>query len=527
MNDMKGILVAKKAESAKSFANLHSLGQKERNEMKKLMIVMAMAFVAAFAFAQDVETVKVRGRGTGTDKTEALKDAYRDAVEQAVGLYVDAEQMVKNEELVKDQILTHSNAYIEKYEVAKEGVSANGLVTVTILADVRQRALTKKIRDVMPLCKIDLSGVSRNLHARILTDFKANDDALTIIKNELDGLQPLKQLMNVTLGSSNPIVEPVKEDASLVRLWYPIKVEVDARKYYQEFAPRWSRILDQITVSPATRLNLKNNSTYVKAYNDAVVEKFGKTRKNRVGIMTRCEEPNSRDWPSSGMLEEWGLALNEEYQGETFLDIRILSKEYVLHGLYDTAYCIKSSCAGERALSSKPSRVRSSSVERVFSTGFSRHELQKQIDGGCNFSIGLVSAANGNTLSGNLYKIPQKCIDEIVKWQHRIVCNTDEGYKYRETAPEVEFSLMFADENGEEVLAQIFSLRNFEVMNFGCALLEDTEYSNGERIGGTRLWLITPLVGGFAKSYVKWISVDIPQDDVAKIASAIIKPVEE
>ena len=88
--------------------------------MNKLMVVAAGLLVAMFVMAQDAEIVKVKGRGVGTDKTEALKDAYRDAVERAVGLYIDAEQMMENEELVKDQILTQSNAYIEKYDVAKE-----------------------------------------------------------------------------------------------------------------------------------------------------------------------------------------------------------------------------------------------------------------------------------------------------------------------------------------------------------------------------------------------------------------------
>ena len=43
------------------------------------------------------EVVKVKAKGVGADKTEALKDAYRDAVERAVGMFVDAEQMVKND----------------------------------------------------------------------------------------------------------------------------------------------------------------------------------------------------------------------------------------------------------------------------------------------------------------------------------------------------------------------------------------------------------------------------------------------
>ena len=195
-------------------------------KMRKLLLIAVALFVLA-CFCNDAEVVKVRGRGTGTTKMEALKDAYRDAVEQAVGLYVDAEQMIENEDLVKDQILTQSNAYIEKYRIAKEGKSENGLITVTILADVRKRALTRKIRDTMPSNKIDLSNVSKDLHAQIVTDFKANADALTIIRNELRELRPFK-LMNVTLGTTKPVVESVKEDSSMARLWYPIKFEVDA-----------------------------------------------------------------------------------------------------------------------------------------------------------------------------------------------------------------------------------------------------------------------------------------------------------
>ncbi len=135
--------------------------------MKRLMVCATALFAAMFVFAQDAEIVKVRGKGTGADKTEALKDAYRDAVERAVGLYVDAEQMMKNEELVKDQILTQSNAYIERYDVAKETTKPNGLVEIQILAEVRKSALTKKISDVMPTKTFRLSDGLKNGPSRL------------------------------------------------------------------------------------------------------------------------------------------------------------------------------------------------------------------------------------------------------------------------------------------------------------------------------------------------------------------------
>ena len=489
----------------------------------KVAMTFAFAMFVASSLSQVNENiVRVRGKGVGVDKMEALKDAYRDAVEQAVGLYVDAEQMVQNEDLVKDQILTQSNAYIENCKIAKEGEADNGLITVTILADVRKRDLTKKIRAVIPAQTIDLSDVSKNLHAQIATDFKANDDAVSIIKNELKDLQPLKQLMKLTLASNKPVVESVKEDPSLVRLWYPVKVEVDANKYYKEFAPRWSRILEQIKVAPSKRLELKNNQTYVKAYNDAVAEEFGTTRKNLAGVMTRCSESRNPKctYSTSDVLFTWGLALNEEYRGMAFLNTRILGKEYVLHGFGLTGLHVEGWSDG---FADKGKRI----VERVFPEGSHSLSLQKQIDGSCVFCVGLVASARGQTLSGTLYKIPQECVDVVVDWQHRTVCGMDEGYEYRESAPEVDYRLSFIDNEGTVVAGESFSLRNLEIMNIGCVLLEDSEMDqNCVHTGGKRLWLISPLVGGFAKSFVKWVSVDIPKDDVAKVASAAIS-VEE
>ena len=91
MNKMKKSFSRKERIERKALAKFAPFAAKqERNEMKQMMVVAAVLLAATFAFAQDAEIVKVKGRGVGADKTEALKDAYRDAVERAVGLYVDA-----------------------------------------------------------------------------------------------------------------------------------------------------------------------------------------------------------------------------------------------------------------------------------------------------------------------------------------------------------------------------------------------------------------------------------------------------
>ena len=56
----------------------------------------------------------------GTTKEEALKDAFRAAVRQVVGEVVDGETLVKNEELVKDQVLTYSDGFIPGHKITSE-----------------------------------------------------------------------------------------------------------------------------------------------------------------------------------------------------------------------------------------------------------------------------------------------------------------------------------------------------------------------------------------------------------------------
>ena len=486
--------------------------------MRRFLLV-AFSLLVMSGFCDETETIKVRGKGTGVDKMEALKDAYRDAVERAVGLYVDAEQMVANEDLVKDKILTQSNAYIEKYTIVKESKSVDGLIAVTILADVRKRELTRKVRDIVPSSKIDLSDVSKNLHAQIVTDFKANDDAVAIVRNELKDLRPFK-LMKATLGATRPVTESVKEDSSLVRLWYPINIEVDTTRYYKEFVPRWTRILEQIKTSPAKRMVLKNELSLVKAYNTFVQDEYGSQRKGKTGIMTRCEETlddsvwvlHKDVWP----LAKSGLALNEEYRGMCFLSTIIDGRTYVLHGFGRSGYYTFSD------MFSKAERY----VRRVFIRGedpFFGLVPLSSIPEGCNFGVAIVKSAQGYTLQGNIYSIPYECVCEIVKWQNEVVLGSAKVEYGERSLTKVTYALCFSDAKGEEIAATTFTVNNIDISNFACVVLDEGRHPDYLE---SRKWLVTPLVGGVARGYVKWVSIDIPKDDVAKIASASIS-VEE
>ena len=217
--------------------------------MKKLVYSVLSFLVCTTLAVAESDIVSVKGNGVGVDESAALKDAYRDAVETAVGLYVDVEQMEKNEELIKDQILTQSNAYIEGYKLTGK-TEKDGLVSVKIMARVKKQALTKKISGVMPSSTVSVGDSLQNLFAKTTTVESKEKDGAKLIANALDGVNPIAQVFNVSIADPKGI--PVGDaSGEAVTIDYLFKMEVDATRYSDEFLPKLVRILEQIsTVQP-------------------------------------------------------------------------------------------------------------------------------------------------------------------------------------------------------------------------------------------------------------------------------------
>ncbi len=196
--------------------------------------------------ANDSKIVTVIGKGVGIDKENALKDAYRDAIERAVGMYVDAEQMVKNGELVQDQILTHSNAYIESFDVKEEKKESNGLIKVRILAQVKKSDLAKKMTKVLPPQVFKVGRELQDVHAKLTTQVKRNLDGVALLKKGLSGLNP-RNLINVSLVSTTPFIRTDEKKPDKVYLHYLLKFEMNMNKY-KEFSSVLDGVLSQISL---------------------------------------------------------------------------------------------------------------------------------------------------------------------------------------------------------------------------------------------------------------------------------------
>ena len=69
--------------------------------------------------------VYVRVVASGNTDTEARQQAFRMAVSQVVGDLISSERIVRNDRLVKDQIIDYSTGYVEKFNVVSRKVTNN------------------------------------------------------------------------------------------------------------------------------------------------------------------------------------------------------------------------------------------------------------------------------------------------------------------------------------------------------------------------------------------------------------------
>lgn len=108
------------------------------------LLVLCVLLWAAQGFSQEGEgtrTIVAEGAGVVINndvalaRDNAINDSLRKAVEQAVGTVISSETIVKNFEVINDQIYARSQGYIQNYRILDESVSDN-LYRVKIDASV-------------------------------------------------------------------------------------------------------------------------------------------------------------------------------------------------------------------------------------------------------------------------------------------------------------------------------------------------------------------------------------------------------
>jgi hypothetical protein len=115
------------------------------------LVLLFFLSLAATASGQQAQTITAEGVGAvmGGDRAiardQAITDALRKAVEQAVGTMVSSETMVQNFQTLNDRIYTQTQGYIQNYRILSENAGPN-IHQVIIQATVAMGNLEKDLQ---------------------------------------------------------------------------------------------------------------------------------------------------------------------------------------------------------------------------------------------------------------------------------------------------------------------------------------------------------------------------------------------
>lgn len=189
---------------------------------------------------------QVVAEGVGMTEDNALKDAFRNAVRQVVGAVVDAETLVKNDELISDKVLTYSDGIVKTYEeISKK--QDQGLIRIKIMATVERRSLIARLKAANVAVK-DVDG--KGLFAEIITQLEAEKNAEALLDKALEGFP-----LNVMTAEIEGTFKVVENSASGATIEVVVRIQTDP-KAYSAFASKLEKTLTSITKVPPGEMSI-------------------------------------------------------------------------------------------------------------------------------------------------------------------------------------------------------------------------------------------------------------------------------
>jgi hypothetical protein len=279
--------------------------------------------------AESGDTIDVVISGVGKDADAALKNALRAAVEHAVGVMIDTETLVKNDEIVSDKILSLSSGFVQTYKQLGEPKAMDGgLVSVRISAEVKRNELDNGLRK---------AGVTQekvnweSLYAERLTKMQSQDDGIDMLKWMIE-----EHLLNCIVHKAGE----TRWDQDKNKVVLEVLTTVDYDKY-SAFTKRFTDVLKKMGVKydgeHLFQLERKRGD-----YFDSVLEPSTNSMLKPTGVLKPTTEISGTGrfaymWTSSGDLRtfciassRWRALTNEGQKKQERFDVYIPPR-----GIYD------------------------------------------------------------------------------------------------------------------------------------------------------------------------------------------------
>lgn len=129
--------------------------------IRAAMLVLLIPVICAAQDSTEAETQDIVASGLGSilqgdvahARDDAIEDALRRGLEQAMGMMIEAESLVENFQLIEDNIYSKTSGYVQTYDVLREGKRNEQLYEVTLRARVKTAALQDDLDAIATLMR--------------------------------------------------------------------------------------------------------------------------------------------------------------------------------------------------------------------------------------------------------------------------------------------------------------------------------------------------------------------------------------
>jgi len=111
--------------------------------------IKSMVFCVGISYtvnANSSEIIQVQAEGSGTSKLEATKNAWQEAVRQAVGVYMSSKTVVLDDDIT-ESIAAYSRGQVDSYKVVKSEKNTDGW-HIVILANIEKDVLQEETQKI-------------------------------------------------------------------------------------------------------------------------------------------------------------------------------------------------------------------------------------------------------------------------------------------------------------------------------------------------------------------------------------------
>lgn len=188
----------------------------------------------------DAPGLAVVATGVGIDPEKAKQNAFANAIEQVVGVLVDAETIVRNDEIVRDEVRTFSRGKMQNFELI-DSWQEDGLHYAHIRAKVAVNELTARLRQKrIVLAKFP----GEHFYRQFLYDRDQSQNAAEMLARVMQDYALDRFVVAEVVGEP----EVVERDNVKVKLRIHVRVSADMARW-EVFRNELRRVLRGISQS--------------------------------------------------------------------------------------------------------------------------------------------------------------------------------------------------------------------------------------------------------------------------------------